>query len=199
MTETPRQRRKTKSRENILDAATQLIVTKRLENVSLREIAKHADYSPAGLYKHFDSKLAIIQAVHARENQRLLEYLSTVDPELSPMDRLIELCLRYIQFSLENRAFLTLVNNLPSERKSKSQPVPPSSPYIVFYQVVQTWVKDEDINLSKDYGIEEITYALWAQIHGMTTLRLNQLKEFEADFDATNRRTLKIFLNGLRK
>ena len=43
------------------------------------------------------------------------------------------------------------------------------------------------------------TYALWAQIHGMATLRLNQLKNFEADFDNVNRRTLEIFLNGLKK
>ena len=90
MIETPRQRRKAKNQASILDAATHLLVTKGFENVSLREIAKQADYSPAGLYKLFDSKAAIIKAVHARENQQLLDLLATVPNTLSPMQRLIE-------------------------------------------------------------------------------------------------------------
>jgi len=199
MTETPRQRRKAKNQASILDAATHLLVTKGFENVSLREIAKQADYSPAGLYKLFDSKMAIIQAVHARENQQLLDLLATVPNTLSPMQRLIELCLLYVQFNLENRAYLTLVNNLSSERKSKQQSVPSNSPYLVFFQAVKGWVQDEAIKLDSDYDIEEITYALWAQTHGMATLRFNQLKDFEADFESTNRRTLEIFFNGLRQ
>lgn len=199
MTNTPRQRRKARNRTRILDAATHLIVTQGFENVSLRKIAKRADYSPAGLYKYFNSKNAILQAVHARENQRLIDLLKNVQPNLSPKRHLIEICLLYIQFCLENPAFLTLINNMPSERKSPQQPVPSNSPYMVFYQAVGDWVEDEGITTSNDYDTEAITYALWAQIHGMATLRLNQLKDFEADFDRTNRRTLEIFLKGLRQ
>lgn len=199
MTGTPSQRRKAKNQASILDAATHLLVSKGFENVSLREIAKLADYSPAGLYKLFDSKAAIIKAVHARENQRLLDLLATVPNTLSPMQRLIELCLMYVQFNLENHAYLVLVNNLSSGRKSKQQSVPSNSPYLVFFQAVKAWVQDEAITLDSDYDIEEITYALWAQTHGMATLRLNQLKDFEADFEGTNRKTLEFFFNGLRQ
>jgi AcrR family transcriptional regulator len=197
--ETPRQRRKAKNRTIILDAATHLIVTKGFENVSLRDIAKNADYSPAALYKYFRSKVEIMQAVSNRENQKLLDLLGTVGLNLSPQERLVKLCLLYIQFSLENQAFLALVNNLPSGRRSKQQPVSPGSPYLVFYQAVQTWVHDENITLPPNYDIEDVTYALWTQIHGMATLRSSQLKDFEADFEATNRRTIEIFLNGLQK
>lgn len=199
MAQTPRQRRKAKSRESILDAAARLIVTKGYENVSLREIAKLSDYSPAGLYKHFDSKMAIIQAVQERENGKLLEFLATVDANISPEDHLIELCMRYIRFGLDNRVFVTLINNLSSERKSKAQPVPTGSPYLVFFQAVHSWTEAESIVNNPDYGLEEITFALWSLIHGMTTLRLNQLKDFEADFDSATRNTLKIFFNGLRQ
>jgi len=196
---TPRQKRKAKNRTVILDAATHLIVTKGFENVSLREIAKNADYSPAALYKYFRSKVEIMHAVSNRENQKLLDLLGTVGLNLSPQERLVELCLLYIQFSLENQAFLALVNNLPSGRRSKQQPVPPSSPYLVFYQAVQTWVRHENVTLPSNYDIEDVTYALWTQIHGMATLRVSQLKDFEADFETTNRRTIEIFLNGVQK
>jgi len=197
--ETPRQRRKAKNRAGILDAATHLIVTKGFENVSLREIARTADYSPAGLYKYFKSKLEIIQAVSARENRKLLEFLGSVPSHLSPKERLLELCLLYIRFSLENQAFLTLINNLPSGRRSKDQPVPPESPYLVFYRAVEAWVQGDSVLLPPNYDIDDVTYALWTQIHGMATLRFSQLKDFEADFEATNRRTIEIFLNGIQK
>ena len=99
MAETTRERRRERNRNAILDTATVLIQNNGIENVSLREIAKHADYSPAGLYKYFNSKAAIIQAVQIRENQKLIDLLQTVSDELSPTRRLVELSLLYIQYS----------------------------------------------------------------------------------------------------
>ena len=197
MTKTPRQRRKEKNRDSILDATASLIVRYGYENVSLRDIAKQADYSPAGLYKYFESKLGIFRALQTRENLELIKQFETLPKDLAPKERLLDLCMLYIDYCLENRAYLALVNNLSSSRTSKQQPVPENSPYRVLYQCVGEWVKTENISLPNQYGLEEITYALWAQIHGMATLRLNQLKNFEADFTSANRLTLEIFLNGI--
>jgi AcrR family transcriptional regulator len=199
MTDTPRSRRKARNRAAILDAAAGLIIAKGLENVSLRDIAKKADYSPAGLYKYFSGKEAIIRAVQRRENQKLLALLDAVPPDLNPLQRLVKLCMLYIEFSLGNQAYLTLVNNLPSERKSKQQPVPDDSPYAIFYKAVQAWSQSEHIQMHADFGPEEITYSLWAQIHGMATLQLNQLRYFEADFESINRRSIRIYLKGIQK
>jgi len=198
MKQNPRQRRKAKNQTNILKVATQLLITKGFDNVSLRDIAKHADYSPAGLYKLFDSKAAIIKAVLVRHNEMLIERLGTVKPDIPLTQRLIELCMEYIWFSLENPAFLILLNNLPSGRRSKQEAIPANSPYNVFYQAVKDWIKSESIKVSNKYNVEEVTYALWAQIHGMATLRSSQLKDFEADFESADQLTIKIFLYGIK-
>jgi len=198
MTETPRERRRKKNKNAILDTATELIQSKGIENISLRDIAKHADYSPAGLYKYFDSKAAIIQAVLAGENQKLIERLQTVSSELSPTQRLVELSLLYIQYALDNSVYLVLINSLSSGRKTKEQAVPTTSPYVIFLKAVDAWGQHEGIKFQPDYGLEEITYTLWSLIHGMATLRLRQLKDFEADFQSINRRAIELFLNGLR-
>ncbi|HSG42892.1 MAG TPA: TetR/AcrR family transcriptional regulator [Anaerolineales bacterium] len=198
MNQNPRQRRKAKNQANILDVATQLLITKGFDNVSLRDIAKHADYSPAGLYKLFDSKAAIIKAVLVRHNEMLMERLESVQSDIPHTQRLIKLCMEYIQFSLENPAFLILLNNLPSGRSSKQEGIPAGSPYRVFYQAVKDWIKSESIKVSNKYNVEEITYALWAQIHGMATLRSSQLKDFEADFENANQLTFEIFLYGIK-
>ena len=199
MTETPRERRRERNKNAILDVATELIQSKGIENISLREIAKHADYSPAGLYKYFDNKAAIIQAVQARENQKLIELLQTVSSELFPTQRLVELSLLYIQYSLDNSVYLVLINSLSSGRKTKEQPVPTTSPYVLFLNAVDAWGHHEGINFQPDYGLEEITYTLWSLIHGMATLRVNQLKDFEADFQSVNRRSIELFLSGLQQ
>ena len=199
MTVTPRERRRERTKNAILAVSTELIQSNGIENISLRDIAKHADYSPAGLYKYFDGKAAIIQAVQARENQKLIELLRTVSNELSPTQRLVELSLLYIQYSLNNSVYLVLINSLSSGRKTKEQPVPTTSPYVLFLNAVDAWVQHERINFQPDYGLEEITYSLWSLIHGMATLRVSQLKDFEADFQSVNRRSIELFLSGLQQ
>jgi AcrR family transcriptional regulator len=197
MENTPRERRKLKNRMTILDAAAKLIIQKGVENVSLRDIAKASNYSPAGLYNYFEDKAAIIQAVLQQENQQLLDILKAVPETDSLKERIIKLALLYVSFGLDHPVFLILVNTIPSNRKSPSQSVPEISPYRYFLDAVKNWVEEAALPLPKTYDAEEITYALWAQIHGMATLRLYQLKDFEADFDTVNRKTIEIFLNGL--
>ena len=199
MPKTPRERRRERNKNAILDIASELIQVSGIENISLRDIAKHADYSPAALYKYFDSKAAIVQAVQERENQKLIELLETVSRELSPTQRLVELSLLYIQHSLDNSVYLVLINSLSSGRKTKEQPVPTTSPYVLFFNAVDTWGQHEGINFQPDYGLEEITYTLWSMIHGMATLRVSQLKDFEADFQSVNRRSIELFLSGLQQ
>jgi AcrR family transcriptional regulator len=197
MTKTPRQRRKEKNKSTILDAATQLIFKRGIENVSMRDIAQAADYSPAALYKYFDNKEAIIRQIMAQKNQGLIELLDQVDKQLSPAQYLVKLCLTYIRYGLDDPAYITLLNNLDSGRRSKTDQVDQQSPYLVFYNAVQSWAEHDNIKLTARYGSEEITYSLWAMIHGAVTLRLNQLKDFEGDFEATDRQTVQAFLTGL--
>ena len=77
MNKTPRQRRKKKNEESILDAATQQLYEKGIENISIREIAKEADYSPAALYKYFYSKEAIIQAAKIAQAHEFIQETSS--------------------------------------------------------------------------------------------------------------------------
>jgi hypothetical protein len=77
--------------------------------------------------------------------------------------------------------------------------VPITSPYVLFLNAVDAWGQNEGINFQPDYGLEEITYTLWSLIHGMATLRVSQLKDFEADFKSVNRRSIELFLSGLQQ
>ncbi|MDH5606343.1 MAG: TetR/AcrR family transcriptional regulator [Anaerolineae bacterium] len=194
----PRQRRRDKNINTILDAARDLILKKGIENLSLRDIARKSDYSPSGLYKYFDSKQDIIDSLHKRNNDEMVQAIRDVQGGENFKEYLIQLCLMYIHFAIEHPIFLVLVNRKGKETNPEEPPVvPENSPYMFYYQSVQEWVVSESIKLSESYGVDEITYSIWAHIHGMATLRLNLLKDFKADFESINRRSIEIFLNGL--
>jgi AcrR family transcriptional regulator len=197
MAKTPRQRRKEKNKSTILDAATQLIFKKGIENVSMRDIAQASDYSPAALYKYFDNKEAIIRQIMMQKNQHLMNMLDEVDKQLSPDEYLVELCLTYINYGLKDPAYITLLNSLGSGRRSKNDSVDQQSPYLIFLNAVLFWAEQENIKLTDQYGSEEITYSIWSLTHGAVTLRLNQLKDFEGEFESADRRAIEAFLIGL--
>jgi AcrR family transcriptional regulator len=54
------------TRRKILDKARKLFLAKGLAGLSMRKLAKELGYTPGALYKHFDSKEEILQAIRAR-------------------------------------------------------------------------------------------------------------------------------------
>jgi AcrR family transcriptional regulator len=67
---TTRLRRRERNRAAILEGARQLIIERGPENLSLREVAARAEYSPAGLYRYFKDK-ALITVSGKRKRRRV--------------------------------------------------------------------------------------------------------------------------------
>ena len=55
----------------------------------------------------------------------------------------------------------------------------------------------KNIHLKQNFGVEEITYSLWAMVHGMASLQIGRLDNFDADFKTTDSIALQIFINGI--
>jgi len=194
---TPRQRRHANTKQAILQIALELVSEKGLDKLSLREIARRVDYSPAGLYEYFDSKEDILRTLVDEGGQILATKLKSLPANLSPTEHLIQVCLAYVAFALDNQAHFMLMNSFTSVRSSLNEPSVPDSPYNISLQAVQTAVSAGDIRTEPDYGVEEITYSMWALIHGMAMLRLTTLQGFQADFDSINRKALESFIEGV--
>jgi AcrR family transcriptional regulator len=194
----PRQRRHEKNRQAILDIAAGLIVAHGYEKLSLREVARRADYSPAALYEFFRSKEGILAALKGQIGRKLILVLNAVPENPSPRDRLARLALAYIRFAIANGEQFRLMSSLPTRRRSFEEPVPPDSPYNVFLETIRAAIISGAIKPKKDRGAEEITYGLWALIHGMALLRLTQLQGFRADFEKIDSQAIETFLDGLR-
>lgn len=193
----PRERRHANTRQAILDAARQLVRRNGIESLSMRKIARQIDYSAAGLYEYFSSKEELIGTLCGDADARLGGYLQRVPADLPPRQRLVELGLAYVQFALENpELFELLFTYTLSSRASLQEPYPVGSSYAVLAGAVEE-MAEAGVFDPHSVGVEGITYSFWAFVHGMATLRLTYLKEFDADFSVVNRWALERYFDGL--
>ena len=81
------------TRERILNQAELLFASRGFAGTSVRDIANHADLTPASLYNHFSNKDALYRAVLARGVQPLIERLG----ELATSDDLTETAAHIIE------------------------------------------------------------------------------------------------------
>jgi AcrR family transcriptional regulator len=196
---TPRQRRREKTKQAILDTAQELISEKGPDGISIREIARRIDYSPAGLYEYFDSKDELVAAVCADGMKQLGAAFKQVPADLPPTERLIELGLRYAKFARHNpEQFLMIFNSLPSSRVSIDQPVDRDTPYHILLNTVQAAIRAGEFEVTGDQVVEGIAYSLWALMHGRAMLELTFLRNFQSDFDPVHRWAMEIFIKGLK-
>ncbi len=196
---TPRQRRREKTKQAILETAQELISEKGPDGISIREIARRIDYSPASLYEYFNSKDDILAAVCADGMKELSAAFNEVSAELSPTERLIEYSLIYANFARRQpEKFLLIFNTLPASRTSLEQPVEPGSPYQILLDTVQAALAAGEFKTTDTCAAEGIAFSLWALMHGRAMLELTFLRNFETDFDLVHRWAMEIFINGLR-
>jgi AcrR family transcriptional regulator len=195
---TPRKRRRQKTKQAILKAAREIIAEKGVAELSLRAIAHQIDYSPAGLYEYFKSKDEIIDTVCIEGLERLSTYLNRVPTDLPPSERLLELGLAYLDFARNNpQYFLLIFTTTPSDKVPFSDSVKGDTPYDILLQAVQAVIEAENINLPPEYGLDEVAYILWAQVHGMAMLQQTVHRHFEHDFHTIDRWALEILKRGL--
>jgi AcrR family transcriptional regulator len=201
---TPRKRRRARTRQEILDAALELLHDKGPNELSLREIARRADYSPAGLYEYFENKEEIIIAVCAEGDRRLRAMLKAVPDTLPPDEYLIELGLAYIRYAKENEEHFML-NFSGFDVFRLDQPVPikaileSDNTFNILIEAVTNAIDAGVIQARPDFGLLEIAYGLFGLAHGLAVLQLNNMKDIEFHYQEADRAVFKNFIEGLGK
>lgn len=197
----PRERRQKRTRQAILDTALTLVAEKGADNLSLREIARQIDYSPAGLYEYFGSKDEIVETLCTIGNQKLTNYLRQYPTHLPFQERMIELGMAYIRFAREHPELFTLIFTRMqaslTEVPKTAEHLDPDDSFIIVLNEIEAAVKDGLIQTRENFGVPEITYSVWACVHGMAALQTHYLTRVNFDFEATDRESIRVFLNGL--
>lgn len=173
---TPSQRRKTKTRQDIIDATHALILARGIEGLSIRAIAEDIDYSPAALYRYFGSKDELVDAVRAQCFERLnLALQHALESLTSPFEQILAAGMAYLEYARQHPTDYLLMFHLPpseSTQNDNRQIAMSALLYIVRYGI-ETGI----FATSENYDEDAIMYHCWATVHGLAMLQTTVMQD----------------------
>jgi AcrR family transcriptional regulator len=174
-------------REEILEAARELLEQDGEQHVSLRRIARQIGIAAPSIYAHFPDREAIVSALVDEAFDELSAVVTTaIDaaPD-EPIAKLRAACSAYMEFAMErpNRYQLAFAsresNAIPRESATRA--------FMLLVNAVKGCV-DADVSTSTDpFG--DAT-AIWVAMHGYATLRPSRPAFPWPDSDATLNRII---------
>lgn len=166
--------------------------------MTLREVARRANYSPAALYNHFEDKNALVAAVAMECIQTLARHLATVPPSPAP-ERLRGLGLAYVTFAAENPAEYAIVFDcLSNPPQEWDEYVALARPFTLIVEACQQGLGEGSLNDVANVGASGMAYAMWTLVDGHVHLRAKHLAHITAPYDAMFSAGLDALLSGMR-
>jgi AcrR family transcriptional regulator len=169
-----RARQRTLLRQEILDAARDILVRDGYEGLSMRKVAEKIDYSPTAIYLHFQDRDELVfqvcqdlMAGLVRELRRLEE--QTTDP-LAGLRKGLR---TYIDFGLTHREHYTAAFIIPHattpemEARYNDPASMTGQAFGILVKMVVACMEKKKIAASDPMVTSR---ALWAAIHGITAL-----------------------------
>lgn len=199
---TPRQRRHARTRQEILEAALEILYQDGPDKLSMREIARRVDYSPAGLYEYFENKEEIIEELCAEGDRRLRTMLKAVPETLPPDEYLVEMGMVYIRYARENEEhFMLSFSRLPQFEQDEPIPIEKvlvaDETFNILLNAIKKAIEAGVIHTREDYGLLEIAYGMFAFAHGLAVLQLNNMRNIQFDYEKADRANFESFIQGL--
>jgi AcrR family transcriptional regulator len=172
-----REREKEQLRQEILDAARELFVNEGYENVSMRRIAEKIEYSPTTIYLYFEDKTELFFAICEETFAKLSRKLEKISKECSdPVECLRRGCYSYVDFGLKhpNHYKLTFINHPNIAGKKEHYLREDSEGMQAFAHMKQAVQECIDQKRLRETDAAAVAQALWAIIHGVTSLLITK-------------------------
>ena len=171
----------------VISAARSLVRRRGYADVSLRQIAAAAGYSPAGLYAHFPNREGILEALADAVRSDLAAVLERAAVrEDEPLEQLVAIGLAYIGFALEHPAeFELLFRSSRSRKRSRTDPTLSS------FDLLRRIARRAALAATAD-AIDVACLGLWSAAHGLANLRISHLAGVPGDWDAWSRQILRL-------
>lgn len=152
---------------------------------SLREVARRVGVSAAAVYRHFDGKDALLGAACEQGFAVFAGYLMKALTEPTPALRLRATADQYLRFGLENPRdyrfmFMSSLEELAAPVDVRK--APDRGPG--FRVLVDRVRENMDAGLIAPGEVEPIAVLIWANVHGLVSLRLAGHLDSAGDDDA---------------
>lgn len=194
-----RDRRHRDTREEILGVARELLLEVGPEAISLRQVARRADFSPSALYNYFSSRDEILASLYAESFEKLNNYLERVPTDLPLDTRVVELGMAYVDFGRENPMDLRCVL-LATSHEGLSSAEAMALGFSALRLIGDTTREGVDQGLfasDQSLGPAELAYGVWALVHGLVSVSSVDLTPVADVISAEPRRVLEAFISLL--
>jgi len=196
-----RVREKESLRQQILDAARELFATEGYRNVSMRKIAEKIEYSPTTIYLYFNDKSELLFSLCEETFSLLIEQFAQLNREIEdPVERLRLGLKSYVLFGLAHPnhykvTFLEHFDHLDEAPEGKMKDSKGMMAFKNISETVSTCVKEGRF---RPVDIDVVSQALWAAIHGVTSLLIVHVKFPWADHERVIDQVVNTMIEGLK-
>ncbi len=167
-----REQRKQTLRRTILDAAREVVVSEGYEGFTMRKLARRIGYSPGSVYVHFENKEALFGMLVYESFARLHEILEKVvngPNQKDPVKQLKRGMHAYVAFGLANPTDYRVAFLISAPDNKGPYTTHPA------FEVLRDAVKRcQKENQFSAVDAELVSQALWAAIHGVTSLLIQR-------------------------
>jgi AcrR family transcriptional regulator len=176
-TETERQQLRTL----IIDAARELFVSRGIEAVTMREIAKRIGYSATSIYLHFADKEALLRAILDTDMLALATSLKAILQIPDPVERMTALGRSYATFALtrpNHYRLMFMADRVPCEPEKSS--LQQNNAEQDAYYLLKTVVNDVYVagHFRADLqDVDLIAQTIWAGMHGVCALQISMSED----------------------
>lgn len=192
-----RARRRVETREEILQAAREIYAESGAVDFSLSEIARRLGFTPAALYRYFDSKDDLIKALAERAMAGLAEALAQVPPGLPPDERAVEMGMAYLEFARAHPHDIALV--ALHEALQMTRAGGHGGLEALVMGVFREGAAQGIFSAASDEDLELMVYGAWSLVHGMAVLLERQPSAVAERLRLSRQRQLlQAFINGLK-
>lgn len=194
-----RRRRRARTQAEILRAAREIMLESGVESVTVREVARRTDFSPAALYKYFDGRDQIVRALTMESLVHLQQAIAEVPRTLRPDRRLLALGESYLRFAQENPADLNVIIVSTRTTLLDTEGVEIGMAVVsTLREVLQEGIRQDVFRPLTPKQLAATAFGLWSLVHGMASLTGANLAAVQEHISQDPRRAMQIFIDGLR-
>ncbi|MBA3072339.1 MAG: TetR/AcrR family transcriptional regulator [Anaerolineae bacterium] len=190
----PRNRRHDLTRQNILDNARSLLVSEGLNGISMRALAEKTNYSPAALYKYFDSKEAIVEVLR----QEAWQMMASFEPEPPPAgitslaDLFVHSGQNYIRFASQHPQQYQLIMSTTETGPASLEEFKNHPNFIDLLHFVEAAVSSGEFELPDGYTPLHLAMLSWFTVHGISLLKLTMMNKCQEEFESISLEVLEM-------
>jgi len=190
----------------IIDAARELFVSRGVDAVTMREIAKRIGYSATSIYMHFADKEALLRAICDTDFLALATSLKNIMQIADPVERMQALGRGYAAFALTHPnhyrlMFMTAHAPINPDVSNLQQNSAEQDAYVQLKTVVSA-VHEAGFFRDELQDVDLIAQTIWAGVHGVCSLQISMACDVWvnwSDISARLQLMQQVMLRGLLK